>query len=237
MAKTTTRAAAQGGRPLPRLTVARFREVGLLVEQLVDEQTDAFIQAGQAFRDKHRVGTSRPLDAMEVAQIAAGLSTSLADAREQIEAAGLTHYDAPAQQEYLVAAGVATAPAFINAALRVVALLELDDDEFEAARESERLQDALAEAMGELEQLDLDDARIRAARAFEHLASKAGVDQGKPFSLIARTVWQGLQQAMRHLTTMEAGTSLMSSSTPSPASTAGGDATFSTTSAGRSPSA
>lgn len=232
----TKRAGATGARSLPPMTVARFREITELVERLVEGHTDAFIAAGQRYRDRHREQTSRPLNAMEIGQIAAGLSTSLADARDQIEEAGLTHHDEPVAHEFLLAAGVATAPAFLTSALRIVALLEMPADTFEQARETESLDETIDEAVVDLEALELDDARLRAAAAMDYLASKTGVAQGKAWSLVARTVWQGLQQAMGHLTTGPE-TWLTLSSTDSPPTTTGPDETSSTDSPGLRPAA
>lgn len=217
---------------LPPVSVARFEEAQRLLEQLVAENTDTFIAAGQAYRERHREGTSRPLNAQEIASIASGLGVSLAQANEAIDEAGLTHHDQPEPQELLIAAGIATARTFTEGVRRFVALMELPEDAFEMACETGTLDEVVLEASTELRKSDLkDDARPRAARAMEHLAEAAGVEPGKARALLTGPVIQALWQAMTHLTSPSAS----ESSTSSPASTAGTGAPSSTAPAGATP--
>lgn len=222
-------------RALPVIRVARFREATRLAEQLVRENTDAFVAAGQEYRERHRDAAARPLTEFEVAQVARGLGKTLAETKAEVDDAGLFHVDEPEPQEVLLAAGVQTADAFLDAALRFVALLELPEAEFAVAREEDQLDEAIAKGVRELEDLDLQEARQRAQRALEHLAAAGGVEPGKAMGLVVRTVWQALQQAMTFLLTSS--TSPTESSTPSPAPTAGTGATSSTTPAGEKLSA
>jgi hypothetical protein len=229
MAVATARAGARNGSgaavpPLPPVSVARFEEAQHLLERIVAENTDTFIAAGQAYRAQHRKGTGRPLNAQEIAVIAAGLGVSLKDADEQVTEAGLTHHDQPEPQELLLAAGVATAPAFTEAVRCFTALMELPDREFEDASEAGTLDDAIAAAQPDLRRLDLKVARVRATRAMEHLADAAGVAPGKAKALLTGPVMQALWQAMTHLTSEAASASSISS----PANTAGTDGRSST---------
>lgn len=222
-----------GAAVLPPVSVFKFQEAQYLLEQLVDEHTDTFVAAGQAYRDRHREGTRRPLDATEIAAIAAGLGVSLQQADEQITEAGLTHHDEPQPQELLLAAGVATFPAFMSGALRFVALLEMPDDDVEHHAEAGTLPEELERRAQALRRLDLKEARTRANAALEHLAAAAGVTPGKARALLTGPVMQALWQAMTHLTSPSAS----ASSTSSPASTAGAVAQSSTAPPGGTPGA
>ena len=235
---TTTAAGAKTGAgvPLPPISVARFEEALGLVELMVAENQKTFIEHGQRFREQHRETTGRHLNAIEAVQVAAGV---LDDRTPEDRAAafqahdGLRAYDEPGQQEVLLAAGVATAPALLHATLRVVALIELDDTEFQEARESDRLVPVLDAKVGELRQLGLKEARVRAAAALEHLADEVGVEPGKAWALVASSVWQALTQAM---TQLSPGTPSGSSSlTDSPPSTAGDESRSSTAPATATP--
>lgn len=223
-----TRAAAAP--QLPVISVARFEDALELVERMVGEHQSTFIEHGQKYRDEHRRATSRPLNAIEAAQVAAGF---LDDRSPEERAAafqqhdGLSAYDEPAPTEVLLAAGVATAPALLEATLRVTALIELPADVYEQARENEDLDGALDDQVDELRQLDLKEARTRASAALAHFADAAGVEPGKAWGLVARSVWQALSQAMSHLTQEPASPS--SSLIDSPPSTDGPGEPSSTT--------
>ena len=124
---------ATGSEGLPVVTVARFEAASRLIEQLVDENTDMFVGRMHAYRERSRAGSSRALSAIEAAQVAAGLASDLEAAErvplaESVQSGGLRSVDEPAAMEVLLAAGVSTAPAFLDAAKRVVALLELPED-------------------------------------------------------------------------------------------------------------
>lgn len=240
MAATTsgrTRARNGSGAPaMPKLTVARLEEALLLVEQLVSEHTDVFVKAGQDYRERHRDGTSRPLNADEIARIALGLGVNLASADAQIQEAGLTHHDEPEPQEVLLAAGVATAPAFLRAAMRLTALLEMSPDTFEDAREAGTLREAVAELVNEYGPLDVPQMRARAAAALEHLSVNTGVAPGKAWEVVTRTVTQGLGQALAMLAASRPESSLSAPSTDSAAAMEGSPAAqSSTTSPGERP--
>jgi hypothetical protein len=195
-------AAKRGAATNQVITVARFEQAMLLLEELVDENTDLFIGKMQAFKEKHRAGTDRPLSAEEAAQVAAALSAAIeedeADAvslAERVQSSGLRAYDQPNGREVLLSAGVSTAPAFINAALRLVALIEVPQAEFEAAYDSDSLDEAIAERVKALRQLDLEVARKRAAAALDLLAEKSGAGGGKGLSSLIQVVWRALNQA------------------------------------------
>ena len=201
MPKTTQ---ATGGERLPVVTVARFEAASKLIEQLVEQNTDTFVEKMHAYRERQRAGTSRALSAAEAAQVAAGLATDLEPAErvkvaEDVQASGLRAVDEPSPQEVLLAAGLSTAPAFLDAALRFVALIELDADTFAEAYDAGTLDEALAPAIAVLRELPLEDARVRAAAALDHLGSKAGVASGEGVRLLIQTMWQALQQAANQM--------------------------------------
>lgn len=216
-----------GVRRLPAISVAKFREALLQLEHVVSENTATFIEHGQAYRDQHRHATGRPLTAEEVAMIARGLDTNLADARQQITDADLAAYDEPQPQEILLAAGVATTPGLFDAVLRLAALVEMPNDAFQDAREADSLDHALDEAVAGLDDVGLIEQRDRAAAAWDHLSVAMGYQPGKAWGLIAKTMWQAISQGMSHLTIPAS-----PSSTDSPATTTGPEPTSSTPSAG-----
>lgn len=213
------------GRPtLPPITVARFEEALNLVELMVAENKRQFMQHGQDYRDEHREITSRQLNALEAAQIAAGWIDDRApeDRAAAVQAhPDLRVHDEPQPLEVLLAAGVSTAPAFLKAALRVTALIELPTETFEEARESGQLIDALDQAAEELRTLDLKEARERATAAVEHFGEAAGARPGKGWALVARSVWQALSEAMSQM--IPTSGTATSSWIDSPASTDGLD--------------
>lgn len=212
-------------RALPPISFARFAETTSLVERLVGENTDLFIAAGQDFLARYRRGASRPLNHLEIAQLAGGLGVTLTDAVGQAADAGLTGYDEPSRSEVLVAAGIGTAPQYLAVAAQLVALLELPEEEFWAAREAGGLPAACAKGVVELEKLPLVEVRARADAALRHLATEAGSDPGKAWGFISQAVLQGLRQAMSHLLD---GIGSSGSSTFSPPSTDGPGETSST---------
>jgi hypothetical protein len=242
MAATKTRAGATARRPsvaLPPITVARFDEATRLVERLIEEKQDVFAAAGQRFAETHREATSRRLTALEAAQLAAITLNDGQDATaaaEAYQASELRAYDAPQPHEVLAAAGVATAPAFIDVAKRFTALIELPADVFRDAREDGRLDEAIdAYVLEVLDELDMDDARPRARAALEHYSKAAGAQSaGEAWGLLTRAVGQAFNQAMTTIGPTLQGSG-SSSLTGSPPSTDGPDETSSTTSPGGTP--
>lgn len=202
MAAGGERAAAHDA-PLPPVTVARFQEATRLIEVLVDENTDLFIDRMASYRERARAGSARRLTPAEAAQVAAAIGGAMdQDAAQVAQLAGkiqkgaLRAVDEPNPQEVLLAGGLATAPAFIAAALQVVALLELPADAFEDAFEAGTLRNAVADAAAELSKLPLADARARAARAMQNLAEGAGTSEGEAWSLLTSTVRQAFDNAV-----------------------------------------
>ncbi len=193
-----------GGERLPVVTVARFEAASKLIEQLVEENTDLFVGKMHTYRERSRAGSSRALSAAEAAQVAAGLATDLEPGErvklaEDVQASELRAVDEPSPQEVLLAAGLSTAPAFLDAALRFVALIELPADTFAEAYDAGELDEALAPAIAALRELPLEDARARAAAALDHLGSKAGVASGEGVRLLITAMWQALQQAANQM--------------------------------------
>lgn len=225
--------ASKGAPKVKVVTVARFEQAMLLIEELVEENTDLFIGKMQSFRERHRNGTDRKLTPDEAAQVAAALSMAVDEETrdavalaEQVQASELRAYDHPSQQEVLLAAGVSTAPAFIQAALRVVGLMELSEDEFEQAYDADTLDEAVEAKVVELRRLDLEDARKLASQTFALLADKSGAGSGEGVRSLITAIWRALNQAAEATTPSESWG--LSSLTGSPELTDGADATSST---------
>jgi hypothetical protein len=182
-----------------------MEEFTLLIERAVSEKTSVFIDAQNDYREKHREATDRPLTAQEAAQIAAAMTDALGKnvqddpggAVRQIQESGLRAYDEPTGVEVLFAAGLATAPAMLDIALQLVALIELPEDAFEQAREAATLDDSIAEARRALSKLPVADARSRAIKAVDHLTSAMGVAPGEAVRLVTRLVGQAMGQALQ----------------------------------------
>lgn len=219
----TKGAAGRGKKPAGVVTVARFEQAMLLLEQLVDENTDLFIGKMHSFREKHRDGTDRPLTAEEAAQVAAALSAAITEEdrdsvalAESVQKSELRAYDQPSGREVLLAAGVSTAPAFVNAALRMVALLELPEPEFETAYDAGTVDEAVEAKCVELRKLDLEEARTRASDALDLLAQKSGAGSGEGVRSLIAAVWRALNMAAEATTPSEGSglSSLMGSLEP-----------------------
>lgn len=241
MTTATARPSVGTGRKvvLPPVTGARFVEAARLLERLADQQSDRFLDRMQDYRDKHVEATRRPLTADEAAQIAAAMAAAGDEKRKpEAVAAGLQKsslyaYDQPSTSELLMAGGLATVPAFFETAVRFAALIEMDPDRFEEARESDNLDDALDEAVAELQQLDLPDLRERGSQALAHLAAKAGTTPGEAWALLTRNVWGALKDAADQMSQQSAST--WSSLMGSPEPTAGRNGTSSTGSGSPTP--
>lgn len=207
---------------LPPVSVAKFKEGLALLEQMVTENRRAFIEHGQEYREAHRDATLRPLNAEEAASLAAGFPN---DPRSPEELAAAFHdgdlraYDEPMPLEVLAHAGAQLAPALMLAGQRLTVLMEMNDEEFEEARESGNLLYALDERVVELDKGGLRQARERAQAALEHLTGEMGVEQGKVLGLLMGSVWRAFSEAIQTLIPRDQWTS--SSSTASLASTDG----------------
>jgi hypothetical protein len=190
--------ARSSARPLPVITVARFETALLLIEQLVTEKQDLFLDAAQRFREKHRDISSRALNAVEAAQVAAGLMRNDVEAAVLVQQSGLRAYDDPAASEVFVAAGLSTAPAFLDASSRLVALIEMPADAFEAAYEADAIGEAINNALVAWRNVPMPEARERATAALDHFAKAGGATSaGEAMRLVAKVVMQAHQQAVQ----------------------------------------
>lgn len=225
--------AAAKPRPLPPVSPARFDEITLLIETLAEDQTDTFIAIGQGYRERHREGTKRALNAQEAAQIASAMTdagglppVALAVAVQESDLYG---YDEPSPGEILFRAGIATAPAAMASILRFVALMELPRVQFEEACEGGTLHDdldGLVKAMRHEDIAGPNGVRERARRAAEHLSVEVADVPGKAVALLIRAQWQMIRQGLESLGYQRAPSSL----TGSPPSTDGPGETSSMTS-------
>lgn len=225
---------------LPPVTVARFSEAMLLLERIARRNVDVFADAAERYTLARRRASTRDLDALEAAQIASALSAGVGtdaldpvDLAERVQASGLRAQVDPPRIEALASAGAATAPAFLDACLDLVALVELPPTLFRKAREEGRLDAALkAYRERELDDLDLGAARARATAAFGHVTEAAGSGPGEVWGLVVRAIGTALGEATARYsaepTPRPTRTSSSSSPTGSDEPTDGGDATPST---------
>jgi hypothetical protein len=239
----TKKATTASARKLPRaarrtlapLSVAHLEEATRLLGKLVDTEQDVFIEAAQKHRERHRIGTERPLTAQESAQIAsamvqaAGLPpVALAVAVQESELRGYEH---PSPQELLLAGGAATAPGFIAAVKRFVALVEMTRDDLRMHSEEGDIDAELDRRADTMRYDDLEDMRARTQFAADHFAKAAGVGSGKVLALLTRAAWQMIERA----TTTLGLRSEPSSLTGSPPNTDGLASTSSTQPATQTP--
>lgn len=188
---------------MPEVTVGKFEEASRLLDRIAEEKQGLFIAKAAGYRERHRQATDRPLRPEEAAQVAAALAESInvniedaGPAVRSIQRSDLRAYDEPEPREVLLAAGVATGPALIEAVKQFVSLIELSDSEFEEACETGTLDETLDQAAGALRGASLKDARERARRALDHFADAAGVGLGEAWSLLVSTIGQALLQAV-----------------------------------------
>jgi hypothetical protein len=235
------RAPSNGKPTLPPMTVARFGACLTLMEHLVSEKADLFLAAAQDYREKHRTHSSRPLTAQEATSFAAVMAQGIESvdtvaAAEQLQASTLRATDEPAPQEFLIAAGVATAPAFFDAALQLTALVELDADAFETAYEDGTLDLAVVEKKRELQALDMrTHGRVRAMAALDHFTQAGGGSPGEALGLLTRLVGQAFSTAMQTLGPLLQSTSESLTGSPDQPAIGGSDERSSTTSPGATP--
>jgi hypothetical protein len=187
---------------LPPITVAKFEETGRLLERVIAENQSMFIEKGQAYKDAHRQGSSRPLSPHEAAVVAASIASEAGQIQTaaEVQQSSLRVVDEPDSREILLAAGIGAAPAFMAAVRQVVALVEMPNVDFEEACEHDTLDQALEHRAAALRSLEIGEARTRASSAFNHYARSAGFEPGEAWRLPGRAVWQALQGAMSDLT-------------------------------------
>lgn len=205
---------------LPEISNAKFRALLRMLDEIVERNTDVYVEHGREFSDKKRAGTGRDWTAADLGPIARGLDTNLADARQQVVDAGLRAHDEAGDSEILIAAGIGTAPELYDEILRLTLLAEMSTDDFNVARRGD-LDAVLDAALEALDDLPLTETRERAGRAWAHIATALGYQPGKAWGLIAKTIWRVISQGME---TMETPSLLTSSSPPSidsPADTGG----------------
>lgn len=231
MAATTTKADVSGLPPLPPITGSKMRSALVQLDLMVELNAGEFIEHGQAYRQQHRDATSRPLTAIEVAQIAAAFDAPLPQVKKDIDRAKLTAHDEPQPMEILARATVATSPALYDSVLRLTALLEMPNTDYANARDRGDLDTALTTAVAHMDDEELGVLRQRVGRAWGHLGEAMGHEPGKAWGLIAQTLWKTISQGMSQLATAAA-TASSTSSTSSPQPTDGADEPSSTRSPG-----
>lgn len=179
--------------PLPVVTIEKLEEAGQLLQQLVQENLDVFVDGAATYQDAHRRRTARPVNAAEAVQLAVALSADDEVLKAvELQRSELRGYDEPRQKEVLLAGGAATAPAFIKAARFFVALVEMPLARFEAACDAgpDHLRAEIEKDAKLLIRRPAAEGRARAAAAMAHYAAAAGVDTGKVWGLLVKTVTQ-----------------------------------------------
>lgn len=242
MASTKRAAPEQGAATalpaLPPVTVAKMRHALALLDRLYEANRDEFMARMADHRDAARAHTTRPLTAGESMALAleaaprVGVTdpdavTALAAGVQDSE---LRMVDEPRGEEIFAAAISALGTAMFDAAVRFVALVELDNDQLEQAAEAGRLDELLDERVREIGRSRGRDVRVRATRAWQAVQAEWGLDSGEALGRLARPVWGALMQAASQM-----GDRISASSTPSLASTDGPEGMSSTTSGGATP--
>jgi hypothetical protein len=197
---------AKGGKPaaarvLPPVTVARRPAAPAQIDTLVEQKADIFAIRGQRYREVWRDRSERSLEPDEVAQVAGALGAALGrsditDLLAEVSESNLRTKSDPPRLEVLLAAGIATAPALIDACLDFVALIELPADAFEQASDAGTLFLALEEPVRALKRLELAEANQRARAAFSHIAAAAETTPGEAVGLILRALGTSLSTAI-----------------------------------------
>lgn len=234
MTQTKRRPTSRSGaaRGLPPITVAKLQECSALLERLVREKTSIFADNANDYRTQWRATSERVLSAQEAASIAGVLAADLEAGErvklaELVQGSGLRAQDEPTRAEVLLAAGVATAPAFLDATLRVVALVEMPNADLEQHAEDGTLHDEIKTRAADLQRLELRAARSRADAALQHFAASAGYSAGEVVGVIAQMVQRAMSDAITPLAS--------SSLTGSPEPTDGTEDASSTTPPGGTP--
>lgn len=188
---------------LPPITVQKLEETGRLIERLITTNRELFIQLGNDYKEVHRLGTDRPLSALESAQLAAALKDAderpVVEIAQDLQTSSLRAYDEPQSQEMLVQIGVSAAPQFVTIVRELVALVEMPADTFKEACEHDFLEQTIEEEAKKLRDLQIGELRARAIKALEHYAESAGFQPGEAFRLPLRVLWQALQMALSKL--------------------------------------
>lgn len=221
-----------GSRKLPAVTVARFEQALLLVDRIYEANVDSTLRRLQDYRDRHREVTQRPLTAEEAVRWAAVARDILKDeaggmSPADLQQSGLFEYDQPGPPELLVAAGLATGTALLDACRQFVALIEMDSDVFRAAYDEDRVPEQVDDAARELAHIDLQEAKARTTAALTHFAAFQDGEPGEVLRSLIQTVTGALEQAV--IRTMSE-TTLPDGSATGSAESTGGAAVKSSTS-------
>lgn len=194
----------EGQTALPPMMVGRVTDCMRLIEDLVSENIELFGDNIAKHRAMRKETSSTTLTPLEAAQVTAAMGVDANDPELPARIAAVQNSDLRSteevpMQEVLLVAGVATAPAAIEAACRLVALVEMPDAEYRKAREGNTLREEINKAAVAFElETSAEDGRARASAALAHFQAAAGVDSGEARSLILRTVLEALGQAMEN---------------------------------------
>lgn len=219
--------------PLPPITVAKMRHALNLLDRLMDEHRDRFLERMEAHRDTARDYTTRPLaagEALEAAMITAprlGVEGPDAVTRlaADIQGSELRMTQEPDGRELLAAAVASLGGAAFDTALRFVALVELPSEEMEQHAEAGVLFEHLdTYATNILGPLGGAEAIRRSQRAWDAFQQEWGLDSGEAVARLMKPVWGALMEAADRMTDR-----ISDSYTSSLAPTVGAGETSSTT--------
>lgn len=208
---------------LPVVTVARFEQALRLIDRVYEANVDSTLRRLQDYRDRHREVSQRPLTAEEAvrwAAVARDILTEQGEAWEpsELQQSGLYEYDQPQAPELLVAAGLATGTALLDACREFVALVEMPADRFREAYDSDMVAEAVAKDAAALAHIELTEAKQRTSAALAHFAAFQDGEPGEVLRSLIQTVTGAFEQAV--IRTMRE-TSQQGSATGSAASTGG----------------
>lgn len=222
---------------LPVVTVARFEQALRLIDRVYEANVDSTLRRLQDYRDRHREVSQRPLTAEEAVRWAAVARDILQQQAEQegaagwepsdLQQSGLFEYDQPQPPELLVAAGLATGTALLDACRQFVALIEMPADRFREAYDSDVVAEAVDQDAQALAHVDLKEAKQRTSAALAHFAAFQDGEPGEVMRSLIQTVTGALEQAV--VRTIRETSSPQGSATASAEST-GGPAVKSSTS-------
>lgn len=113
----------------------------------------------------------------------------------KLQNSDLRSRDVVPQSEVLLAAGLATAPALLDAVKQIVALVEMSDARYKTAKKNDCLEEAIEQDAEKLDDLELSEGRARAAAALAHFQKAAGSTAGEVVGLLRDMMGQALAQA------------------------------------------
>jgi len=224
---TTTTAKSAGGQAggsLPPVTVGKIGRLLTMLEELYDEQRDQSLSKMRDHLDSSREATRRPITAQEAVSYSAMMTDLIGDQAAtptELQDSGLWAQTDPSATELLVVGAMSAGPGLLTAALRFVAVIEMDADRFQTADDDGSLDDLLDSDVKTMRTVEMPAMRSRIVAAFTHWASQIGAGQGEALGRLAGTAWAAIENAASRVTVETATMRDRSSLTGSPDTTDG----------------